>query len=93
MAVDPNNWNTLTVVVRYPAQYYYINGIYLGYTEVENPNAGYLGIQFAKGEETSTLLVDRATMDAFNNYTEQALDPAMKLDTHPVQMEVLPSLP
>jgi len=92
-AVDPNNWNTLTVVVRFPGQHYFINGVYLGYTEVETPSSGYLGIQFAKGEETSTLLVDRATMEAINNYTEQALDPAMKLDTNPVQMEVLPSLP
>ena len=92
-AVDPNNWNTLTVVVRYPTQYYFINGVYLGYTEVETPSSGYLGIQFAKSTLNSTLLVDRATMDAINNYTEQALDPAMKLDTNPVQVEVLPSLP
>lgn len=92
-AINPNNWNVLTVVVRYPSQHYFINGVYLGYTEVEYPDTGYSGIQFAKGLETSTLLVDRATLETITTTPEQALDPAMKLDTHPVQMEVLPFIP
>ncbi len=92
-AVDTGKWNTLTVVVRFPTEHYFINGIYLGYTEIYVPNEGYSGIHFVKGVSTDTLLVDRATLETFTIFPEQALDPAMKLDTHPVQVEELPPLP
>lgn len=88
--IRPNDWNTLTVVVQYPYEYFYINGGYLGWLDISNPSVGYAGIGFYTSNSTHTLLVDKATLEAIQTYTFNVPDPAMELGKDPVPEGMVP---
>jgi hypothetical protein len=82
--IHPNDWNTLTVVVQYPYEYFYLNGGYLGWLNITSPSTGYAGVGFYSSSSTDTLQVDKATLEAIQTYTFSAPDPAMELGKEPV---------
>ena len=88
--VHPNDWNTLTVVVQFPYQYFYLNGGYMGWLSIEDPDVGYAGIGFYTPNSTDKLLVDKATLEALQTYTFNTPDPGMELGKDPIPEGMVP---
>jgi len=89
-AIRPYDWNTLTVVVYYPYQHYFINGTYLGWTNIGSMGSGWTGIGFLSSSVGDVLLIDKATLDPVDIFSTLAPDPAMELGKEPVPEGVVP---
>lgn len=89
-AIRPYQWNTLTVVVYFPYQYYYINGNYLGWTDIASMGSGWAGIGYYPTAVGQSLLIDKATLEAINMYSTLTPDPAMKLGNEPIPGGLVP---
>jgi len=88
--IRPYQWNTLTVVAQFPYQYYFINGNYLGWTNIDTLGTGWAGISFFSSAIGDTLLIDKATMDSLQTLTTLTPDPAMELGKEPAPEGMVP---
>ena len=99
-AIKKNDWNTLRVVGNSPYLDFWINGKYLGWTNLNTigyvNDLGYLGITMAKDPAGGdALLVDKANSKSDVLRIQLDHDPAMELRSEPVdavEPDLFPSL-
>jgi len=86
-AINKYGWNELKVVVNRPYVDFWINGAYLGWYSISNPNGQLVGVGMVDGGAGKSLLVDyaRLTPIKFAPFAEH--DPAMQLGLNPVEEE------
>lgn len=86
-AINKYGWNELRVVVNRPFVDLWINGTYLGWFVINNPNGPLVGVSMTSGGADQSLLVDyaRLTPIKFAPFAEH--DPAMQLGLTPVEAE------
>lgn len=97
-AINHYGWNKLTVWTDYPYIDIWINGVYLGWTQINDDpfyyRSGYVGVAGFKNSTKSALFVDKAALkyQLYSPYpyatnADGAHDPAFELKVDPTLVE------